>query len=202
MQNILYFNTIFQYVELILQLKGGKIIEKKIENLKQSEILVPSIKTILEENNLKYGDIDIFTSITGPGNFTGIKTSLAVLKALLITTNAKIITCSVFDILSFNLNYDMIILAMSGIKYYIKEDNKYYTIYKKDLNEFLLNNQDKKILTNIKEVAGKNIVFSDFSNKKWVDLVNYKAKNNEFTQDIEALYIEEAGITKRKNKIT
>ena len=30
MQNILYFNTIFQYVELILQLKGGKIIEKKI----------------------------------------------------------------------------------------------------------------------------------------------------------------------------
>ena len=202
MQNILYFNTIFQYVELILQLKDGKIIEKRIENSKQSEILVYSIKTMLQENNLEYSDIDVFTSITGPGNFTGIKTSLAVLKALSITTNAKIITCSVFDILSFNLNYDMIILAMNGIKCYIKENDEYYTIYKKDLNNFLLDNQVKKILTNIKEVAGKNIVFSDFSNKKWVDLVNYKAKNNEFTQDIEALYIEEAGITKRKNKIT
>lgn len=198
MQNILYFNTIFQYVELILQLKDGKIIEKKIENPKQSEILVHSIKTILQENNLEYNDIDIFTSITGPGNFTGIKTSLAVLKALSITTNAKIITCSVFDILSFNLNYDMIILAMSGIKCYIKEDNKYYTIHKKDLNNFLLNNQDKKILTNIEGIVGKNIVFSDFSNKKWIDLVNYKANNNEFTENIEALYIEEAGITKRK----
>lgn len=202
MQNILYFNTIFQYVELILQLKDGKIIEKRIENSKQSEILVYSIKTMLQENNLEYSDIDVFTSITGPGNFTGIKTSLAVLKALSITTNAKIITSSVFDILSFNLNYDMIILAMNGIKCYIKENDEYYTIYKKDLNNFLLDNQVKKILTNIKEVAGKNIVFSDFSNKKWVDLVNYKAKNNEFTQDIEALYIEEAGITKRKNKIT
>ena len=198
MQNILYFNTIFQYVELILQLKEGKIIEKKIENSKQSEILVHSIKTMLQENNLEYSDIDVFTSITGPGNFTGIKTSLAVLKALSITTNAKIITCSVFDILSFNLNYDMIILAMSGIKCYIKEGNKYYTIYKKDLNNFLLNNQDKKILTNIEEVVDKNIIFSDFSNKKWIDLVNYKANNNEFTQDIKALYIEEAGITKRK----
>ena len=198
MQNILYFNTIFQYVELILQLKGGKIIEKKIENPKQSEILVYSIKTILEENNLEYGDIDIFTSITGPGNFTGIKTSLAVLKALSITTNAKIITCSVFDILSFNLNYDMIILAMSGIKCYIKEDNKYYTIYKKDLSDFLSNNQDKKIITNIEEVVGKNIIFIDFSNKKWMDFVNHKTNNNEFTKNIEALYIEEAGITKRK----
>lgn len=198
MQNILYFNTIFQYVELILQLKDGKIIEKKIENSKQSEILVHSIKTMLQENNLKYSDIDVFTSITGPGNFTGIKTSLAVLKALSITTNAKIITCSVFDILSFNLNYDMIILAMSGIKCYIKEDDKYYTIYKKDLNNFLLNNQDKKILTNIEEVVDKNIIFSDFSNKKWIDLINYKVNNNKFTQDIKALYIEEAGITKRK----
>ena len=198
MQNILYFNTIFQYVELILQLKDGKIIEKRIENSKQSEILVYSIKTMLQENNLEYSDIDVFTSITGPGNFTGIKTSLAVLKALAITTNAKIITCSVFDILSFNLNYDMIILAMNGIKCYIKENDKYYTIYKKDLNNFLLNNQDKKILTNIEEVMGKNIIFSDFSNKKWIDLVNYKDNNNEFTQDIKALYIEEAGITKRK----
>ena len=198
MQNILYFNTIFQYVELILQLKDGKIIEKRIENSKQSEILVYSIKTMLQENNLEYSDIDVFTSITGPGNFTGIKTSLAVLKALSITTNAKIITCSVFDILSFNLNYDMIILAMNGIKCYIKENDEYYTIYKKDLNNFLLNNQDKKILTNIEEVVSKNIIFSDFSNKKWIDLVNYKDNNNEFTQDIKALYIEEAGITKRK----
>ncbi|MDD2839854.1 MAG: hypothetical protein PHY80_01860 [Rickettsiales bacterium] len=199
MQNILYFNTIFQGVSIILQQNSGLMIEKKIENEKQSEILVSSIEQILTDNGLKYNNIDIFTSIVGPGNFTGIKTSLAVLKALQISTKAKIITCNIFDIISFELNHDLIILDMGTVKLYIEENNEFYTIYKKDLENFLKEKENKKIITNNKIIVGDNIIYSDFTNQKWINIVNYKVKNNLWTEYIEALYIEEAGITKRKN---
>lgn len=199
MQNILYFNTIFQGINIILQKNDGSSIEKNIESGKQSEILVSSIKQTLTANKLKYNDIDIFTSITGPGNFTGIKTGLAVLKALQISIKAKIITCSIFDIISFEMNYDLIVLDMGTAKLYIKENNEFWTIYKKDCENFLKEKKGKKIITNSKIISGENIIYSDFTNQKWINLVNYKAKNNFWTENIEALYIEDAGITKRKN---
>lgn len=200
MQNILYFNTIFQGINIILQINDDLIIEKKIENQKQSETLVSSIKQILVSNSLKYKDITVFTSIVGPGNFTGIKTSLAVLKALQISTNAKIVICNIFDIISFETEYDLIILEMGAIKLYIKENNKFYTIHKTDLDELLRQRKNKKIITNSKIICGDNIIYSDFTNQKWINIVNYKIKNNLWADSIEALYIEEAGITKRKNK--
>ncbi len=200
MQNILYFNTIFQGINIILQINDDLIIEKKIENQKQSETLVSSIKQILVSNSLKYKDITVFTSIVGPGNFTGIKTSLAVLKALQISTNAKIVICNIFDIISFETEYDLIILEMGAIKLYIKENNKFYTTHKTDLDELLRQRKNKKIITNSKIICGDNIIYSDFTNQKWINIVNYKIKNNLWADSIEALYIEEAGITKRKNK--
>jgi tRNA A37 threonylcarbamoyladenosine modification protein TsaB len=198
MQNILYFNTIFQGVNIILQLDGKSTIEEQIISDKQSEVLIHSIEKVLKSNNLKYEDIIAFTSIVGPGNFTGIKTSLSVLKALQISTNAKIVTCNVFEIISFNLKYDIIMLDMGIAKYFIKENNIFYSIYKKDLDEFLKITKNKTIITNDQNVCRDNIIYSDFTNKKWIDLVSYKIQNEILTSDIKAIYIEEAGITKRK----
>ncbi len=201
MQKILSFNTIFVGVNLILQNDNNILITKQFESKKQSEILISSIEKTLIESGLKYNDIDIFSSITGPGNFTGIKTSLAVLKALEISTNKKIITTDVFEIISHGFNnYDFIILDMSTVKYYIKDNNSnYFVIYKNDIERFLNDNKDARFLTNDKMLFGKNITLSEFSNEKWGNLINYKAKNNIFTQEITPLYIEEASITQRKN---
>ena len=198
MQKILSFNTIFSDASIILQ-NSDKIYIENINNKKQSEILVSSINKVLSNNNLSHNDIDIFSTIIGPGNFTGIKTSLAVLKALQISTNKKIITCDVFEIISYNILCDCIILDMKTVKYYIKNNNKYYIIYKKDINEFLDKNKNLKILTNDENLKNNNIVQSTFSNEKWIELINYKVQNNIFTNEIMPLYIEEASISKRKN---
>lgn len=199
MQNILYFNAIFQGVNIILQLEEDKIINKNFDTAKQSEVLVNSIEQVLNENRLNYNNIDIFTSIIGPGNFTSIKTNLAVLKALQISTKAKIITCSIFDIIGFGLEHDLIILDIGSIKYFIKENNNFFTIHKKDLENFLNDKKHKKIITNDKSINNKDIIYSDFTNQKWINLVNDKAEKELWTNNIEALYIEEAGITQRKN---
>lgn len=201
MQKILSFNTIFLDVNVILQDNNKIITSKKFESNKQSEILVSSLEQVLSNNGLVYNDIDIFSTIVGPGNFTGIKTSLAVLKALQITTHKKIITTNVFEIVSHNTsNYDTIILNMGSVKYYIKDKNEnYYTIYKKEIKEFLNTNKNIKILTNDFDLEGNNISHSEYTNEKWAELVKFKTKNNIFTEEIKPLYIEEATITKRKN---
>lgn len=200
MQKILAFNIIPNNINIILRIGSSNIVSKFIESNKQSEILVKSINELLKENNLKYEDIDIFSSITGPGNFTSIKTALAVLKAIQISTNKKIVTNNMFELISFNqTEHDVVILDLNNIKYYIQNKDNYYVIYKKDINDFLEKNKNSKILTNDKNILNSNMIFSNFSNEKWLELIEYKAEHNIFTEKIEPLYIEEAGITKRKN---
>ncbi len=200
MQKILAFNIIPNNINIILRIGSSNIISKFIESNKQSEILVKSINELLKENNLKYEDIDIFSSTTGPGNFTSIKTALAVLKAIQISTHKKIVTNNMFELISFNqTEHDVVILDLNNVKYYIQNKNNYYVIYKKDINDFLEKNKNLKILTNDKNILNDNMIFSNFSNEKWLELIEYKAEHNIFTEKIEPLYIEEAGITKRKN---
>lgn len=199
MKLFLSFNTIFSGVKLLLQNEKNIIDVENIESNKQSEVLVSSINNLLSRHSLEYNNIDVFSTITGPGNFTGIKTSLAVLKAIQISTNKKIITNNAFEIVSRETNiYDYIILNVGTIKYYIKNKaGEYFAIYKKDIAKFL--NNKGKIITNDFELVGENIVFSDLSDEKWADLINYKFKKSIFTEHIEPLYIEEAVVTKRKN---
>lgn len=199
MQKILAFNIIPNNINIILKNKNSNFILKFVESNKQSENLVKFINDLLMENNLKYTDIDIFSSIIGPGNFTSIKTGLAVLKAIQIATNKKIITNNMFEIISFNQErHDIVILDLNNAKYYIQDKDDFYVIYKKDINDFLEKHKKYKIITNDKNILSDNIIFSNFSNDKWLKLIEYKAKNNIFTEKIEPLYIEEAGITKRK----
>lgn len=199
MQKILAFNIIPNNINIILKNKNYNFILKFVESNKQSENLVKSINDLLMENNLKYTDIDIFSSIIGPGNFTSIKTGLAVLKAIQIATNKKIITNNMFEIISFNQErHNIVILDLNNAKYYIQDKDDFYVIYKKDINDFLEKHKKNKIITNDKNILSDNIIFSNFSNDKWLKLIEYKAENNIFTEKIEPLYIEEAGITKRK----
>ncbi len=199
MQKILAFNIIPNNINIILKNKNYNFILKFVESNKQSENLVKSINDLLMENNLKYTDIDIFSSIIGPGNFTSIKTGLAVLKAIQIATNKKIITNNMFEIISFNQErHNIVILDLNNAKYYIQDKDDFYVIYKKDINDFLEKHKKNKIITNDKNILSNNIIFSNFSNDKWLKLTEYKAENNIFTEKIEPLYIEEAGITKRK----
>ncbi len=199
MQKILAFNIIPNNINIILKNKNPNFIFKFVESNKQSENLVKSINDLLMENNLKYTDIDIFSSIIGPGNFTSIKTGLAVLKAIQIATNKKIITNNMFEIISFNQErHNIVILDLNNAKYYIQDKDDFYVIYKKDINDFLEKHKKNKIITNDKNILSDNIIFSNFSNDKWLKLIEYKAENKIFTKKIEPLYIEEAGITKRK----
>lgn len=198
MQKILFFHTILSGINILLLENNIILDERNIISHKQSEILVSSLNNVLKDHNLDYKDIDIFASITGPGNFTSIKTSLAVLKGLQIATNKPIITTDMFEIISHNKNnYDTIILDIGTQKYYIKENNNYYTIFKKEIDN-LLQNKNLHILTNDHQLLSQNIQYTAFSNENIINIINKKIKNKEYSNEIIPLYIEEAKITKRK----
>lgn len=43
----------------------------------QSELLIPEIKNILEQNNLTFADLRLLTVCTGPGSFTGVRAGIS-----------------------------------------------------------------------------------------------------------------------------
>ncbi len=78
----LSFDTTAAACSIILQ-KDGRTLEKFSEAAAfgQSEILLPQIKKMLENHNLKMQDIQILGVCAGPGSFTGVRASLAAAKA-------------------------------------------------------------------------------------------------------------------------
>jgi len=68
-------------IEVVLEINGKrKTVKKKF--LKGSEILLPSIKEMLNNNNLKVRQIDEVFVKRGPGSYTGIRVGLSVANTL------------------------------------------------------------------------------------------------------------------------
>ena len=79
----LAFDTTAGSCSVILTEDGktvGKIIEKM--DFGQAEALFPAIEKIMNENRLKPADLDLITVCTGPGSFTGVRSSLAAARTL------------------------------------------------------------------------------------------------------------------------
>ena len=50
--------------------------------MRQSEILVPSIESVLEKVNLSSSELDYITITIGPGSFTGLRLAISAAKAI------------------------------------------------------------------------------------------------------------------------
>lgn len=74
----LAFDTTAQSCSVILT-RDGISLDKSVQKMDfgQSEALMPAIKGMLDKNGLKMKDIDLITVCTGPGSFTGVRSSLS-----------------------------------------------------------------------------------------------------------------------------
>ncbi|GFN35045.1 tRNA (adenosine(37)-N6)-threonylcarbamoyltransferase complex dimerization subunit type 1 TsaB [Tepidimicrobium xylanilyticum] len=107
------------------------------QNFGHSENLVPMVKTLLENLNLKVSDIDLYAVATGPGSFTGLRIGIATVKAFAHVYNKPIVGISTLEGLAFNVRTSGIIVPMIDAR-----RNRVYTgIY----------NWENGYLNNIKE---------------------------------------------------
>lgn len=88
------------YITLINE---GQIVDEKTWKAEQNEAetLLPNLQKMLDENNLKWEDLDEIAVVTGPGPFTALRVSIAIANALGYGLGKKIIDIPVADFWKF-----------------------------------------------------------------------------------------------------
>ena len=201
MTKILNVSTIDKNINIFIQ-ENDNIIDfiKSDKTNSQAELLVYLVEELFKKTNLSYEDIDCFSVINGPGSFIGIKVGVSFIKAIKsVYKNKKFIVNNVFDILSFNEQYDYILLKADLKNYYIKDKNNNIDI----ISSFENIENNSVLLTNINDIdIKKNIVLKnkDISINNISKLNYFKYKNNLFNDNIEALYIREPQINIKKHE--
>ena len=68
-----------------------------------SQKLMPLILSLINELELKIGDIDVFAASVGPGSFTGIRIGVTTIKSLAYTLNRPVVAVNTLDALAYNV---------------------------------------------------------------------------------------------------
>lgn len=96
------------------------------QEITHSENLVPMIKEMLDNLDLKVSDIDLYGVATGPGSFTGLRIGIATIKSFAHVFDKPIVGVSTLEGLAFNLPCRGIVVPMIDAR-----RNRVYTgIYK------------------------------------------------------------------------
>lgn len=95
------------------------------QNETHSENLVPMIKEVLENLDLKVEDIDLYGVAIGPGSFTGLRIGVATVKALAHVFDKPVVGVSTLEALAYNLPNHKIIVPMIDAR----RDRVYTGIY-------------------------------------------------------------------------
>lgn len=155
---------------LFVLYKDYKVLQvKEIDSkMRHSEIAMPTLISIIEENHINIKDIDNLLCIIGPGSFTGVRIGVVIAKTIAYLLNIPIIPITSLDLLVYS-NKDI----LDGF-YKVDEKNGYFVgrydssgnllgeikYYAKDeldsvLGNVSFNNVDNLDFTNILENALK-----------------------------------------------
>ncbi len=99
----LAFDTSTRYMSIAC-LEGNAVKAEFHEDagIRHSEILVPTIKNMLDQLGWDIGQIGLFCVGLGPGSFTGLRIAAATVKAFAISVPAKVVGVPSFDAIAFN----------------------------------------------------------------------------------------------------
>ncbi|MBR2141485.1 MAG: hypothetical protein IJ853_03960 [Rickettsiales bacterium] len=203
MCKILSISTINKKILVLLQNDKNVIDEINVEEEnKQAELLVASIEKILNNNKMWYDDIDCISVINGPGSFIGLKVAVAVVKAIkTVYSSIKIIENNVFELISYGEKFDYVILKADVNGYYLYDRNKNI---KYIANSELQNLYKNKVISNVNTIENLpkdcKMVVRDVKADNLISLNYFKYKKNMFSGTVEALYIMDPKINKRKNE--
>lgn len=82
------------------------------QDMTHSEKLMPMIKEVLDNLNMKVDDIDLFAVAVGPGSFTGLRIGAATMKSFAHLFDKPIVGVSSLEALAYNLPYNEIVVPM------------------------------------------------------------------------------------------
>ena len=162
----LYIDTSSSYLYSAI-VEENRLVSKICEYYGQSlsEVALPKIVSMFEDNNLTAKDIDKIIVVDGPGSFTGIRIGITIAKVYAWSLNIDITTITSLEAMSLSVNDNKIhVPILNARRGYV-----YTAIY----------NGDEVIL------KPQHIKFEELNNKL-SELDNYEfISNDEFSNDIE-----------------
>ena len=130
-------------VAAVAVMENGILLGEYILNHKKthSQKLMPLIKGLMDNLELKPSDIDIYAVSNGPGSFTGLRIGVTTIKAIAYAANKPVMGIPTLDALAFNISpTDSLICPIMDAR-----NNQVYTaVYK----------WEKNIQVNITEYMG------------------------------------------------
>ena len=105
----LYIDTSSSFLYAAI-LENDNIISKVCEDYGQSlsEIALPKIAAMFEENNINPKEIDKIIVVNGPGSFTGIRIGITIAKVYAWSLKIKITTISSLEAMAISYNSDKV----------------------------------------------------------------------------------------------
>lgn len=121
----------------IALLQDDKVIDSYSQAMDfgQAEVLIPQIKTLMENNHLSFDDLDEITVCTGPGSFTGVRSSISAARAFGLA-KPKIQICGVnaFDAYLVSLAFSPDEIGFYNVVLIeTKREDFYYQIFDENL---------------------------------------------------------------------
>lgn len=118
---VLFIDTHDSLITIALKYNDKLSVKEQESNYSHSIYVMPMIKSIFDDNNLKVSSLEKIIVVNGPGSFTGIRIGLAIAKTLAYTLNIDINTISSLTAYLVSSDYE-------GNKMCVIEDNKGYYI--------------------------------------------------------------------------
>ncbi len=126
----LAFDTTANGVSILLS-KDGRTVDSFQEEMDfgQAEVLIPEIRNTLESENLQFKDLDLAVVCTGPGSFTGVRSSISAARAFgLACPNTKVIGVSAFEAYVHGLQPDEV-ATINAVIIETKREDFYYQLF-------------------------------------------------------------------------
>ncbi|MDD3088734.1 MAG: tRNA (adenosine(37)-N6)-threonylcarbamoyltransferase complex dimerization subunit type 1 TsaB [Candidatus Omnitrophica bacterium] len=96
-------DTSTRYMSIaLLEGERTKLEHHEDAGIRHSEILVPTIKRMVDEVAWKLKDVDLFALGIGPGSFTGLRISAAAVKAFALFLPARVVGVPSIDAIAHN----------------------------------------------------------------------------------------------------
>lgn len=132
--NVLIFDTTASACNIVL-LKDEQIVSKYSQTMDfgQSEVLIPEIKTILDNNKITFSEIGAVFVCVGPGSFTGVRASISAAKVFGVARPEIIVSgFSAFDAYISLLDNENI-AKCNAVIIETKRDDFYVSFYDHEL---------------------------------------------------------------------
>ena len=182
MNNVLCISAALKSSSLVLK-DGNNIVETVYEN-DTPTFLVANINDFLENNNKKLENIEGVIACSGPGSFTGIRTTISIVKALKQFLNISAICVNIFDILEFKYMEEisgkstlLILKSEMPNEVYVKSINSSgnNSVFAISIDSLIINKNIDVIVSNFEDKIFKNCakIIYDFSVQNANNLLNF-----------------------------